>query len=70
MAENNDTPKMISTEEMLRTEILINQALIDILIAKEIISEREIIYAIGKIRSEQHQVMNEFYLNGTGSCAF
>lgn len=70
MAENNNKPKMISTEEMLRTEILINQALIDILIAKEIISEREILYAIGKIRSEQHKVMNEFNLNGTGSCAF
>jgi hypothetical protein len=70
MAENNKTPKMISAEEMLRVEILINQALIDILIAKEIISEKEILYAIGKIKSEQHQVMNEFHLNGTGSCAF
>ena len=44
MAENNNKPKMISTEEMLRTEVLINQALIDILIAKEIISERDILY--------------------------
>jgi len=68
MAENSNTPKMISAEEMLRTEILINQALIDILIAKEIISEKELLYSIGKIKSEQHQIMNEFHLSGTGSC--
>ena len=39
MAEQIVTHTVISAEEALRTEIILNQALIDILIAKGFISE-------------------------------
>ena len=40
MTERINQQTRISTEEVLRTEIIVNQALIDILITKQIISER------------------------------
>ena len=49
MAEMIPNPTVISAEEALKTEIILNQALIDILIAKKIISEDELIYGIKKI---------------------
>ena len=54
---NQQTP--ILAEEVLRTEIIVNQALIDILITKQIISEEELVDSIGKIRQEQEKMLND-----------
>ena len=53
MAERIITPTVISAEEALRTEIILNQALIDILIAKGFISEDELISSLQKIKRER-----------------
>jgi hypothetical protein len=53
MAERIEQQNSISAEEVLETEILVNQALIDILISKQIISEEELVAGIRKIRQEQ-----------------
>ena len=53
MAEHIITPTVISAEEALRTEIILNQALIDVLIAKGFISEDELINSIRKIKKER-----------------
>jgi len=50
MAERIKLQAIIYTEDALR---MVNQALVDILIAKQIISEGELIAAIGKIRKQQ-----------------
>lgn len=44
---------IITAEEALKTEIILNQALIDILITKKIISENELIRNIQKIKRER-----------------
>jgi len=53
MAKRIPAPRVISAEEALRTEIILNQALIDILIAKGFISEQELIRGIRKIKRER-----------------
>jgi len=55
MAERIKSQAAFSTEEILRTEILVNQALIDILISKQVISEVELVNSIQKIRMEQEK---------------
>jgi hypothetical protein len=55
MAERIKPQTVISAEALLRTEIIVNQALIDILIAKQIFSEEELVNSIGKIRFEQEK---------------
>ena len=64
MAEHLKYQTVISAEALLRTEIIVNQALIDILISKQIISEKELAQSIGKIRLEQekmHMLGNMIY---------
>ena len=56
MAEVIQTQTVISAEEALRTEIILNQALIDILIGKQIISEDELITGIKKIKKEREML--------------
>ena len=53
MAERIITHNVITAEEALQTEIILNQALIDILIAKGFISEDELINSIRKIKRER-----------------
>ena len=53
MAKQNNQQAVISVEEILKTELIVNQALIDILIDKKIISEEELIANIRKIKEEQ-----------------
>ena len=53
MAERIITHSVITAEEALQTEIILNQALIDILIAKGFISEDELINSIRKIKRER-----------------
>ena len=59
MAEHRKSQTLISAEEILKTEIIVNQALIDILMAKEIISEEELLKSIRKIRKEQDEMRHE-----------
>ena len=59
MAESINPQIVISTEDILRTEMIINQALIDVLIAKQVISEVELVNSIGKIRLEQEKTVME-----------
>ena len=40
------------------TEIIVNQALIDILIAKQLITEEELLKSIQKIKKEQQELQN------------
>jgi len=54
------TQTVISAEEALRTEIILNQALIDILIGKQIISEDELITGIRKIKMEREILSNDW----------
>ena len=60
MAEIIQTQTVISAEEALRTEIILNQALIDILLAKQIISEDELIIGIKKIKREREILANDW----------
>ena len=60
MAELITNPTVITAEDALRTEIILNQALIDILIAKEIISEDELITGIKKIKRERETLANDW----------
>jgi hypothetical protein len=53
MAERIITQTVISAEDALRTEIILNQALVDILIVKGFISEDELINGIRKIKKER-----------------
>ena len=62
MAEHMASQTVITTEEALRTEILLNQALIDILIAKRLISEDEIISSMQKIKKER-EILTEGWDN-------
>ncbi|KPK26166.1 MAG: hypothetical protein AMJ61_09810 [Desulfobacterales bacterium SG8_35_2] len=57
MAERLNQQAPVSAEEVLKTEIILNQALIDILIAKQIISEEELMNCIRKIKYEQEKMV-------------
>jgi hypothetical protein len=58
MAERINSQPVVSAEEILRAEILVNQALIDILISKQVISEMELVNSIKKIKLEQEKIIN------------
>ena len=58
MAEFFPGPGALSAEEVLKTEIIVNQALIDILIAKKVITEKELLNSIRRIREEQELLAN------------
>jgi hypothetical protein len=61
MAERMNQQDSISAEVLLKTEIIVNQALIDILIAKQFITEKELVDSIRNIRQEQEKMLNESY---------
>jgi len=55
-----DTAKNLkSTQDILMTEIIINQALIDILIAKQLITEEELVKSIQEVKKNQLKLLNE-----------
>ena len=57
MADYNNQQTSMTAEELLRTEIIVNQALIDILIAKQIISEEELFNSIKSLKLEQQKLL-------------
>ena len=59
MAKSMNLQKtVIATRENLNIGSIVNQALIDILIAKQIITEEEMLYYIGKISTENVNIIN------------
>jgi len=60
-----------STLDVLRTEIIVNQALIDILIAKQVITEEELVKSIQEVKKNQLKLLRGLNkivsLNGGGS---
>ena len=60
MAEQIITSTVFSAEEALQTEIILNQALIDVLIAKGVFSEDELIQGIKKIKRERSMIAEEW----------
>ena len=59
MADDINRRKPMSAEEVLRTELIINQALIDILITKQFITEEELVASIRNIRHEQERILKK-----------
>lgn len=57
MTDDINRRTSISAEEVLRTELIVNQAVIDILIAKQFISEEELVVSIRNIRQEQDKML-------------
>ena len=53
------TDNVVSAHDVLRTEILVNQALIDVLIAKNVITEEELVKSIQNIKRDQEKLLNE-----------
>lgn len=60
MAEIFQTKNVITAEEALKTEIILNQVLIDILITKGVISEDEMILGIKRIKKERDVLANDW----------
>jgi hypothetical protein len=55
-----DTVKNVkSIQSILMTEIIVNQALIDILIDKQIITEEELMKSIQEIKKNRQKVLRE-----------
>jgi hypothetical protein len=57
MAERNASKDEKSAQDILMTEIIVNQALIDILIDKQIITEKELVNSIKNIRQDQQRIL-------------
>jgi hypothetical protein len=53
MGKQLDQSEIVSVEEAIKMEMIINQALIDILVSKGICTEDEIVYRIKELRGEQ-----------------
>ena len=59
MDARSTSKNVISVQDVLRTEIIINQALIDVLIAKQVITEEELENSIKNIKQDQQKLLNE-----------
>jgi len=57
--KKNTAKNLKSTQDILMTEIIINQALIDILIAKQVITEGELLKSIQKVKKNQLKILRE-----------
>lgn len=49
----------MSAQDVLKTEVIINQALIDILIAKQVITEEELVKSIKNIKRDHQKLLKE-----------
>ena len=56
MSRKTKSKKTISAQDVLRTEIIVNQALIDVLIAKRIVTEEELLKSIQNIKRESSKI--------------
>ena len=58
MAEQLTPHNVLTAEEVLNTEIILNQALIDLLIKKHIITVEEMVEGIREIKKEREAMVN------------
>ena len=56
MSRKTKSKKTISAQDVLKTEIIINQALIDVLIAKRLFTEEELLKSIQNIKRELSKI--------------
>ena len=49
----------MSAQDVLRTEVIVNQALIDVLIAKQVITEEELVKSIQNIKRVQQKLLKK-----------
>ena len=56
MSRKTKSKKTISAQDVLKTEIIVNQALIDVLIAKRLITEEELLKSIQNIKREVSKI--------------
>ena len=56
MSRKTKSKKTISAQDVLKTEIIVNQALIDVLIAKRLITEEELLKSIQNIKRESSKI--------------
>ena len=56
MAKETKSKKIISAQDVLKTEMIINQALIDVLLAKRLITEEELLKSIQNIKGESAKI--------------
>ena len=56
MSRKTKSKKTISAQDVLRTEIIVNQALIDVLIAKRLVTEEELLKSIQNIKRELSKI--------------
>ena len=60
MAELLTPHTILTAEEVLNTEIILNQALIDLLIKKDIISVEELVKGIKEIKKAREAIVNDW----------
>jgi len=56
MAKKTKPKKIISAQDVLKTEMIVNQALIDVLLAKRLITEEELLKSIQNIKQESSKI--------------
>ena len=63
MAERITPHNVLTVEEVLNTEIILNQALIDLLIKKDIITVEELVKGVKEIKKERQAIVNDWDSN-------
>jgi hypothetical protein len=58
MEEKTDSSQTISIAEALKTQIVVNQALVNLLIEKEIFSREELMEHVRRIKQEMEAVVS------------
>ena len=56
MSRKTKSKKVMSAQDVLKAEIIVNQALIDVLIAKRLVTEEELLKSIQKIKRESSKI--------------
>ena len=57
MAARKPPEHIVFAQDVLRTEIIFNQALIDLLIAKQVITEEELVSTIQNIKRDHQKLI-------------
>ena len=63
MTEQLTPHNVLTAEEVLKTEIILNQALIDLLIKKDIITVEELVKGVKEIKRERQAIVNDWDSN-------
>jgi len=59
MVKRTTSKNVMSAHDVLRTEVIVNQALIDVLIAKQVITEEELVKSIQNIKRVQQKLLKK-----------